>query len=69
MNKALVYPLIFGGVLAGYFTLFRNRKSVDYVLEGREQRLAEGRQATERFRQAMESKLSSGSDGTADQQQ
>ena len=57
IRPALLYPMLIGGCLAGYFAVFRHRKSVDYVFEGREERMEEGRKAAQAFRQQMEAKL------------
>ncbi|EGD78345.1 hypothetical protein PTSG_09411 [Salpingoeca rosetta] len=57
MKEALAIPLVLGGCFAAYFAVFRNRKKVDYVFEGREERQAEARVAAEQFRHRMDARL------------
>eukprot|EP01147_Barroeca_monosierra_P006003 gene6003-9128_t len=69
MRSRFLYPLLLGGSLAGYFLMFKKRKDVDYVLDGREQRMEEGRAASEKFRTHMQQKLHGTSGSRRDEQQ
>ncbi|EDQ85677.1 uncharacterized protein MONBRDRAFT_34203 [Monosiga brevicollis MX1] len=56
LSRAWLFPLAFGATLGGYYAMFKLRKDVPFVTEGKAERAEQAREAAEAFRATVAQK-------------